>query len=74
LGRDFFKSQVELDIINDLIPSYYDILKRSLLDAFNGVGCNIDIKSLKDFFVGTFSHNVVDLKDFFFGGLGKKFL
>jgi hypothetical protein len=73
LGRDVFKSQEELEIINDLIPSYYDIVKRYPLDVFNGVGCNMDIKSSKDSYVSTFSHNVVDLKGVFCGGLGGKF-
>lgn len=74
LGKDVFKFQEELEIIHDLIPSYYDIVKRDTLYVFNGVGCNMDIKSYKDSYVNTFSHNVVDLKGVICGGLGKTFL
>jgi hypothetical protein len=70
LGKDVFKSQEELEFINDLIPSYYDIVKRYHLDVFNGVGHNMDIRSSKDSYVNTFSRNIVDLKGVFCGGLG----
>jgi len=51
LGRYVFKSNEELDIPNDIIPSYSNIVTSDPLDVFNGLGCNMDIKSYKDLIV-----------------------
>jgi hypothetical protein len=72
-ARDVFKSREELEIINDLIHSYSNIVKRSPLYLFKEVGCSMDIKSSKDSFVSTFYRNVVDIKGVLCGGLGGNF-
>jgi hypothetical protein len=68
-----FASKEEVDLLNNLIPSYSEIVKKAPLDLFPGSGCKLDINFSKDCRVIFIYRNAADLKGAVRGGMGSKF-